>query len=150
MKLRDDVELWDMVRHEVFSTAVHAIGDKGIRGSTAMEVAERILDAVDLALDRRTPTAPPEAPAALPGAVEHCPGCNCPASPDCTMSCDTMSDCGHRPPAATPGTAPTPPGEHRGWIDLLCERPECVDAFAKLPEGEDAPKCPPGTPRGDE
>ena len=49
-RLRDNVELWDMVRHEVFSTAVHAIGDKGIRGSTAREVAERILDAVERAL----------------------------------------------------------------------------------------------------
>lgn len=31
--------------------------------------------------------------------------------------------------------------QHGGWIDL-CEMPECVAAFAKWPEGKDAPECP--------
>jgi hypothetical protein len=140
VKLRDDQALFDDVVNLIliewgFASRVGRIDSKDLAGA--------ILDAID----RRTPTAPPEPPSALPGAVEHCPGCNCPVSPDCTMSCDTMSDCGHRPPAATPGTAPTSEPTPREVHEAMQNAPHDGEPYR---QARAAIKAVAGTPRGDE
>ena len=94
MKLRDDsrlnehlvnliLEEWDVARH--------------YGRIDAKTLASAILDAVERAIDRRTPAAPPE-PATWP-AKEHC------------VIRRSGRDCSIHGPAATLGTAPAPPSE---------------------------------------